>query len=72
MGICVLMESLYFRIHIDQISGHRGTPDTPVIGHAAAPRGNARWFRKIFGRSEPQAATGRCWQPAAGDASFRR
>ena len=67
-----LMESLYFRIHIDQISGHRGTPDTPVIGHAAAPRGNARWFRKIFGRSEPQAATGRCWQPAAGDASFRR
>jgi uncharacterized protein len=50
-----LVVSIYFRIHIDQISGHRGTPDAPGVEHAAPPRGTARWFRRILGRSEHQS-----------------
>jgi nitroimidazol reductase NimA-like FMN-containing flavoprotein (pyridoxamine 5'-phosphate oxidase superfamily) len=50
-----LMEFLYFRIHIEQISGHRGTPDPAGLADTAAPRGTGRWFRRILGRSEEQS-----------------
>jgi uncharacterized protein len=32
------MEPMYFRIHIDQISGHRGVPDTVVDPGVKVPR----------------------------------
>src|ERR1700676_2769444 len=46
------MQFLYFRIHIEQISGHRGIPDSipepkPSVNQ---PRID-RWIRKVFGRS---------------------
>jgi nitroimidazol reductase NimA-like FMN-containing flavoprotein (pyridoxamine 5'-phosphate oxidase superfamily) len=49
------MEPMYFRIHIDQISGHRGVPDT-VSGRELStthesPMG---WLRRILGRPEHQ------------------
>jgi uncharacterized protein len=43
------MEVVHFRIHVDQISGHRGVPD-PVSGRElSAPVG---WLRRILGRPE--------------------
>ncbi len=47
------MEPIYFRIHIDQISGHRGVPDT-VSGRelSAAHEGPVGWLRRILGRPE--------------------
>jgi nitroimidazol reductase NimA-like FMN-containing flavoprotein (pyridoxamine 5'-phosphate oxidase superfamily) len=47
------VEFVYFRIHIDQISGRRGIPDT-VLGHAfsATHEPTAGWLRRILGRPE--------------------
>ena len=43
---------IYFRIHIDQISGHRGVPDT-VAGHPSpVTKRSTGWFQKILGRAE--------------------
>ena len=49
------LEFMYFRIRIDQISGHRGVPDT-VSGRelSAAHDGPAGWLRRILGRAEHQ------------------
>jgi uncharacterized protein len=49
------LESIYFRIHIDQISGHRGVPDT-VSGRefSATHVDHAGWLRKILRRPEHQ------------------
>lgn len=49
------LESIYFRIHIDQMSGHRGVPDT-VSGRkfSATHEGPAGWLRRILGRPEHQ------------------
>jgi uncharacterized protein len=46
------MEAMYFRIHIDHISGHRCIPDT-VSGRelSATHEGTAGWLRKILGLS---------------------
>jgi uncharacterized protein len=45
------MEPVYFRIHIDQISGHRGVPDTVSSRESAATHeGPASWLRRILGR----------------------
>jgi len=46
------MEFIYFRIYIEQISGHRGAPDTEALADSGASGGTGRWFRRIFGRSE--------------------
>jgi len=49
------MDSMYFRIHIDHISGHRGIPDT--VAHrelSASHKGTAGWLRRILGRPERQ------------------
>ena len=44
------IEPIYFRIHIDQISGHRGVPDTASSRKLSAiherPVG---WLRRLFG-----------------------
>jgi nitroimidazol reductase NimA-like FMN-containing flavoprotein (pyridoxamine 5'-phosphate oxidase superfamily) len=53
-GKARLMEFMYFRIHIEQISGHRGAPDTAGLADSGASGGTGRWFRKILRRSEPQ------------------
>jgi|SRR5579863_1734157 len=43
------MEVVYFRIHVDQVSGHCGVPD-PVSGRElSAPEG---WLRRILRRPE--------------------
>jgi nitroimidazol reductase NimA-like FMN-containing flavoprotein (pyridoxamine 5'-phosphate oxidase superfamily) len=49
------MDLTYFRIHIDQISGHRGVPDT-VSGQefSATHEGPVGWLRRILGRPEHQ------------------
>jgi uncharacterized protein len=47
------MEFLYFRIHIEQLSGHRGVPDSiPEPEHSVAQQKSRGWIRKVFGRSE--------------------
>jgi hypothetical protein len=43
------MEVVYFRIHVDQISGHRGVPDPASGREWSAPVG---WLRRILGRAE--------------------
>jgi uncharacterized protein len=43
------VEVVYFRIHVDQISGHRGIPDPASGRELSAPVG---WLRRILGRSE--------------------
>lgn len=43
------MEVVYFRIHVDQISGHRGVPDPASGRDLSAPVG---WLRRILGRPE--------------------
>jgi hypothetical protein len=53
-GKARLLEFMYFRIHIEQISGHRGAPDTAGLADSGASGGTGRWFRKILRRSEPQ------------------
>jgi nitroimidazol reductase NimA-like FMN-containing flavoprotein (pyridoxamine 5'-phosphate oxidase superfamily) len=53
-GKARLMEFMYFRIHIEQISGHRGASDTAGLADSGASGGTGRWFRRILGRSEPQ------------------
>ena len=49
------VEFIYFRIHVNQISGHRGVPDAAssreVFARHAAPAG---WFRRILRRPEDQ------------------
>jgi hypothetical protein len=49
------VEYIYFRIHINQISGHRAMPAVASsrerLARHAAPVG---WLRKMLGRSEPQ------------------
>jgi nitroimidazol reductase NimA-like FMN-containing flavoprotein (pyridoxamine 5'-phosphate oxidase superfamily) len=54
-GKARLMEFMYFRIHIEKISGHRGTPDRARLADSEALGGTGRWFRKILGRSEQQS-----------------
>jgi hypothetical protein len=49
------MEFMYFRIHIEQISGHRGAPDLALLPDFEASRGTSRWFHKILGRSGQQS-----------------
>ncbi len=51
-GKARLMEFMYFRIHIEQISGHRGAPDRAYLADSAASAGTSRWFHKILRRSE--------------------
>lgn len=47
------MEPMYFRIYIDQISGHRGVPDAPLDRKvSAAHERPVRWLRRILGRLE--------------------
>lgn len=41
-----LLEIIYFRIHIDQISGHRGVPDT------ITPDLPVSWLQKILSRAQ--------------------
>jgi hypothetical protein len=55
-GKARLLEFMYFRIHIEQISGHRGAPDRARLSDSEASGGTGRWFRKILGRSEQQRA----------------
>jgi uncharacterized protein len=49
------LEFIYFRIHINQISGHRSVPDAAssreLLARHAAPSG---WLRRILGRPEHQ------------------
>jgi uncharacterized protein len=49
------VEFIYFRIHINQISGHRGVPDAAssreLFARHEAPAG---WLRRILGRPEHQ------------------
>jgi nitroimidazol reductase NimA-like FMN-containing flavoprotein (pyridoxamine 5'-phosphate oxidase superfamily) len=47
------MQFLYFRIHIEQISGHRGVPDSIADPeHSVAQQKRRGWIRKVFGRPE--------------------
>lgn len=47
------MEFIYFRIHIDQISGHRGVPErVPGREFSATHEGPVNWPRRILGRPE--------------------
>jgi nitroimidazol reductase NimA-like FMN-containing flavoprotein (pyridoxamine 5'-phosphate oxidase superfamily) len=52
------MGAIYFRIHIDQINGHRGVPDpTPPDREISARRERPMgWLRKILGRTRREAA----------------
>ena len=45
------MEYMYFRIHIDRLSGHRGVPDS-VRGVSATDEGAVGWLRRILGLSQ--------------------
>jgi nitroimidazol reductase NimA-like FMN-containing flavoprotein (pyridoxamine 5'-phosphate oxidase superfamily) len=54
-GKARLMEFMYFRIHIEQISGHRSAPDRAPLAYSEASRGTSRWFHKILGRSGQQS-----------------
>jgi nitroimidazol reductase NimA-like FMN-containing flavoprotein (pyridoxamine 5'-phosphate oxidase superfamily) len=47
------LECVYFRIRIDQISGHRGVPDT-LSGQEflAKDEGSVAWLRRILGRHQ--------------------
>jgi hypothetical protein len=54
-GKARFLEFMYFRIHIEQISGHRGAADHAPSANAEASRGTSRWFHKILGRSERQS-----------------
>ena len=44
------IETVYFRIHIEQISGHRGVPD-PASGRTSSTRHkrSAGWLRRVLG-----------------------
>lgn len=55
-GKARLLEFMYFRIHIEQISGHRGAPDTAGLADSGGSEGNGRWFRRILGLSSKTAA----------------
>jgi hypothetical protein len=44
------MAPLYFRIHIDAISGHRAVPDTDLEGTHATRASARRWLPRVFGR----------------------
>jgi uncharacterized protein len=49
------MQFLYFRIHIEQISGHRGIPDSiPEPTLSTAQPITASWIRKVFRRPLPR------------------
>jgi hypothetical protein len=49
------MEFMYFRIHIDQISGQRGVPDMVSDREFSAARDRpVGWVRRILGRREHQ------------------
>jgi len=44
------MEFMYFRVHIDQISGHRGIPDTASGPKSSAEHGGpVGWLRRVLG-----------------------
>jgi hypothetical protein len=47
------LEFMYFRIHIDQISGQRGVPDMVHDTQFSAAR-EGGWLRRILGRLEHQ------------------
>ena len=48
------MEPVYFRIHINEISGRCGIPNTvPDRQHSATSGGAAAWLRRAFGREGP-------------------
>lgn len=49
------IETMYFRIHIERISGHRGVPDT-ASGRkfSAAHTRPAAWLRRILGSQKNQ------------------
>ena len=52
------MDFLYFRIHIEQISGHRGVPDSiPEPEPSVAQPRIAGWIHKVFGRSAHRSGT---------------
>lgn len=52
------MQFLYFRIHIEQISGHRGIPDSiPEPKPSVAQPRIVGWIRKVFGRSAHKSGT---------------
>jgi uncharacterized protein len=53
-GKARLMEFMYFRIHIEQINGHRGAPDTVGLAGSGASGETGGWFRRFLGRSEQQ------------------
>ena len=45
------MQFLYFRIHIEQISGHRGVPDSiPETQLSVGQPSIGGWIRKVFSR----------------------
>jgi hypothetical protein len=49
------IEFIYFRIHIDEITGQRGVPDLVSDREfPAASEGPGGWLRKILGRAEHQ------------------
>ena len=49
------IEPIYFRIHIDQISGRRGVPNTVSGGEFSVTHERpVGWLRKIIGRPDHQ------------------
>ena len=49
------IEAMYFRIHIEQITGHRGVPDTASGQNYSATHKRSRdWFRRILGSPKRQ------------------
>ena len=43
---------MYFRVHIDQISGHRGVPDTVARQRSSVTTRSTGWLQKILRRPE--------------------
>ena len=49
------IEAMYFRIHIEQITGHRGVPNsTSGEKHIPTEKRSAGWFRRIVGNPKRQ------------------
>jgi uncharacterized protein len=49
------VEFVYFRIRVDQISGHRGVPDRALSREfSATPETTGGWLQRILGRPEQQ------------------
>ncbi len=43
-------ETTYFRIHIDQVSGHRGIPDSAASHRPLVKAHHRGWLQKLLGR----------------------